>query len=130
MAFSEIDVTSPTGKQKGKVLDETIRDFKLQVVTNLEQISNYPHSTALVTVSWATTGRPTENLVVGMFGYNLTLSILEYWNGSAWSPLGMASHTHLGSEITTAVANAILAVTATTANNIPTSDVGGNIWIA
>jgi hypothetical protein len=37
------------------------------------------------------------------------------------------AHTHPGTDITSVVANATLAVTA---NNIPESDVGGNIWIS
>lgn len=130
MAFVQIDEASPTGRQKGKVLDETIRDFKTQVVTNLQQISGYPDTTALITLAWTTDGRP-ANPVVNLFGYNTTLGAWEYWNGTEWGAMGSApGHHHQGSDIDSAVANATLAVTATTANNIPTADVGGNIWIA
>lgn len=131
MAFVDIDETRPVGTEKGKMLDDYIRELKLQIETNLQQISGYPNLTVLITQTWTTAGRPASNLVAGMFGYNTTLGALEYWTGSAWVAMGSApGHTHIGSEVTTSVANATLAATATTANNIPTSDVGGNIWIA
>ena len=131
MAFTDIDATRPVGSEKGKLLDDYIRELKAQVETNLQQISGYPNLTVLITQTWTTAGRPNINLVAGMFGYNTTLGALEHWTGSAWVSMGTApGHTHAGAEVTSAVANATLATTATTANNIPTSDVGGNIWIA
>ncbi len=130
MAFIEIETGTPVGTDRGKVLDENIRTFKSAVAANLAAISGYPNLVALITAVWTTATRPTENLVAGMFGYNTTLHLLEYWTGSAWAPMGMAEHTHPGDQVTSAVANATNAVTATTANNIPTADVGGNIWIA
>jgi hypothetical protein len=88
MAFTEIIETTPLGTDKGQILDENIRAFKSAVARNLEQISGYPDSTALVTQSWSTAGRPTSGLAAGLFGWNTDTNSWDKYNGSAWETIG------------------------------------------
>jgi len=64
----------------------------------------------------------------------VTSAQIASWNNMA--PLGHThvkanitdfAHQHAGTDITSIVS---LATTATTANNVPTADVGGNIWVS
>ncbi|MBP2651354.1 MAG: microcystin dependent protein [Firmicutes bacterium] len=89
MAFTDIDATTPTGTQKGNVLDDQIRELKTDIETNLAAIANYPGSStpALRTAVWDTDGRPSgADLVDGVTGYNSDYGCDEHYDeaNTAW----------------------------------------------
>jgi microcystin-dependent protein len=107
MAFNKIDKTYPPGTEKGKVLDNVIREFKEQTETNLAAISNYNASGAVGTVPaiktavWTTAGRPTgADLVDKVTGFNSDLGVIEYYDlgSTSWK---VAAATGLSSWTTT-----------------------------
>jgi hypothetical protein len=99
MALTDIDATKPVGSEKGKTLDDYIREFKQKVKTNLATFSNYiddatatqPTVPALRTAVWNTAGRPTgTSLVDRVTGYNTDLGVIEYYDlgSTSWKVAG------------------------------------------
>lgn len=114
MAFTNIDSTKPSGTEKISTADNYIRELKIDVETNLAEISGYPNNVALKDAVWTTATRPSSNLVSGLSGYNSTIGAREYWNGSSWIAMGAAAtHSHSGGDITSAVNSAAYAGTCT-----------------
>jgi hypothetical protein len=87
MAFVNIDATHPVGSEKGKMLDDYIRELKEQVEANLAEISGYPTNVATKTAVWETAGRPATPQA-NLTGYNTTLGASEYWDGDSWAQMG------------------------------------------
>ena len=83
MAFSTIDVSSPRGTDKVSTIDDRERETRNWAVNCFSEISGYPSSTATKIKTWTTGGRPSSPPTY-LFGYNTSLSRLEYYNGSAW----------------------------------------------
>ena len=52
-----------------------------------EDKMDYPPSGAIPLFAWTTATRPTSP-APGWTGYNATLSLIEYWNGSTWTTTG------------------------------------------
>jgi hypothetical protein len=95
MAFTTIDPATPAGADKKKFGDDKIREFKSQVIANLQVISNYPASTmpAFKTAVWTTATRPAgTELIDKISGYNTDLGYEEYYDSitSKWKPKGRA----------------------------------------
>lgn len=87
MPFWEIDSSRPAGTEKGKMLDDYIREFKDQMVNNLQQISGYPSVVAVILPAWTTAGRPAGTLTERLVGYNTETSRIEVVSGGAWTTL-------------------------------------------
>lgn len=98
MAFVTINLNTPQGSDRGKILDENIREFKNAVAENFAEISGYPNHNALVTQTWTTAGRPTAGLVAGLFGWNTDNKAWDRYTGSSWEQLdqGLAAWTIVG----------------------------------
>ena len=110
MAFTNIDATKPAGTEKISTADNYIRGLKIDIETNLAEISGYPDNVALKDAIWTTTTRPSLNLVVGLSGYNTTIGAKEYWDGSSWVTMSATkSHSHAGTDILSVVASATTA---------------------
>ena len=84
MAFTNIDATKPAGTEKVSTADNYIRELKVDIETNLAEISGYPDNAVLKKSIWTTAERPSSNLTAGLFGYNTTLSSDEHYDGSSW----------------------------------------------
>jgi hypothetical protein len=89
MAFTNINAATPLGSDKGKVLDNEVRDLKAAVKSNLAEISNYqvnnvqPTVVGLRTPVWDTAGRPAEpGLVDRVSGYNSDHGCVEYYDNA------------------------------------------------
>lgn len=110
MAFTEIDPTTPAGTDKKKFGDDKIREFKEQVIENLQEVTNYPGSSvpALKNAIWTTDTRPTgDDLVDQISGYNTDLGCEEYYNLSTttWIPKG-APKSHASTATTYGISSA------------------------
>lgn len=75
------------GTEKGKMLDDYIREFKEQVVENLELLSGYPDVVAVILPAWSTAGRPSGTLAERLVGYNTDTSRIEVVSGGVWTTL-------------------------------------------
>lgn len=104
MAFTNINAATPLGSDKGKVLDNEVRDLKAAVKSNLAEVTNYqvnnvqPTVVGLRTPLWDTSGRPAgADLVDRVSGYNSDLGCEEYYDATmaTWVKKSAAvTHTH------------------------------------
>ena len=83
MAFPNIKTDEPKGSDRVSTIDDRERETRTWLRNSLIEISGYPDCPYIKLGRWTTAGRPASP-VTGVFGYNTTLSRLEYWNGSAW----------------------------------------------
>lgn len=85
-------------------------------------------TTGEVPASWTTAGRPSSPNS-GQWGFNSTLSVNEYYNGSIWVTIGSLSVASVQTSSFTATANYFYPVNTTSASitvSLPASPISGN----
>lgn len=83
MYFVEIDPATPAGTEKKKFGDDRIREFKEQVITNMQVISNYPATEmpTIRTAVWTIATRPSgDELTDRISGFNTDIGFEEYYD--------------------------------------------------
>lgn len=81
MAFPNIRTDLPVGTQTVSTIDNEERTTRSYLVQCMEQISDYPYSTALVPMLWTTDTRPTYH-DKPLMGYNTDTGHLEIIRGT------------------------------------------------